>query len=177
MRTSVLLATFACLLASPLSAYAGRLDIAILQFKDKRDTAAMADALHTVDLMKISDSDRTETTVPALRGGDVVFTQSIGVGSGGKFANSTRLTNQRADVSGSLNGSTLSVQITILEGVKVGLRKYRQNTYSGSASVAGGVPQLISVRQVSGKTQTAIKGRAQIISYDYTSIIAACYTP
>ncbi len=177
MRTSVLFAAAACLFASSLAAHAGRLDIAILQFSDKRDATAMAEALRTVDLLQISDSDRTETNVPALRGGNVVFTQSIGISSGSKFASSTRLTNQRADVSGSLNGSNLSVEITILEGVKVGLRKYRQSTYSGSGSVAGGVPQLISVRQSAGKTQEAIKGRARIISYDFTSIIAARYTP
>ena len=177
MRTSVLLAAIACLAAAPFTAHAGRLDIAVLQFTDKRDTSAMAEALRSVDLLQISDSDRTETKAPALRGGYVVFTQSIGVSSGGKFASSTRLSNQRADVSGFLNGTNLAVQIIVLEGVKVGLRKYRQSTYSGSGSVSGAVPQLIAVQQSSGKTQTAIKGRAKIISYDFTTIVAACYTP
>jgi hypothetical protein len=107
----------------------------------------------------------------------VVFTQTLGVAAGGKFANSTRLGNQRADVSGSLNGSNLSVEITILEGVKVGLRKFRQNSYAGAGSVAGGVPRLIAVRQSKGKTQTAIKGRATIQEYNYTTIIVARYVP
>ncbi|MDD5198318.1 MAG: hypothetical protein PHC88_00815 [Terrimicrobiaceae bacterium] len=175
MRIPLLLAAVSFL--TPLAAHAGRLDIAVMQFTDPRDPTAMAQALNGVDLAQITDSDRTETNVPALRGGYVVFTQTLAVSPGGKFASTTRLTNQRADVSGSLNGSRLSVSIRILEGVKIGLRKFRESLYTGSASVAGGVPQLISVAQRIGKTQTAIKGRATIVSYNYTTIIAARYTP
>jgi len=155
-------------------ARAGRLDIAVIQFTDKRESATIAEALHGVDLAKITDSDRTETKVPGLSAGWVIFTQSLNVSSGGKFASTTRLSDQRADVVGSLNGSNLSVQVTILEGVKIGLRKYKQNTYSGSGSVAGGVPQLVGVTRSTGKTANS---RGRIISYDYTTIIAAVYRP
>jgi hypothetical protein len=177
MRPTILFAAVLSLLVAPLTAQAGRLDIAVMQFTDKRDPEAMAAALREIDLVKITDSDRTETSVPALRGGWVVFTQSIGVNPGGQFASSTRLTNQRADVSGSLNGSNLSVKISILEGVKVGLRKYTENTYEGSGSVAGGVPQLVGIRQTKNKTQTAIKGRTTITYMNFTTIIAARYVP
>jgi hypothetical protein len=174
MRTSVLFAALATLFFAPLAAQAGRLDIAVIQFTDKRDTAMIAEALRSVDLPKITDSDRTETKVKGLSAGWVIFTQSLNVSPGGKFASSTRLTNQRADVSGSLHGSDLSVQVTILEGVKIGLRKYRQNSYAGSGSVAGGVPQLIAVNRSTGKTANS---RGRVSSFDFTTIIAAVYTP
>jgi len=174
MRTHVLSAALAALFLAPLAAQAGRLDIAVIQFTDKRDPAIIAEGLRSVDLAKVTDSDRTETNVAGLRAGWVVFSQSMAVSPGNSFSTSTRLTNQRADVTGSLNGSKLSVQITILEGVKIGLRKYRQSSYSGSGSVAGGGPQLISVTRSTGKTANS---RGRISSYDFTTIIAASYTP
>jgi hypothetical protein len=173
MRTTVLFTALASLFLAPMAAHAGRLDIAVIQFTDKRDPAIIADGLRGVDLAKITDSDRTETKVAGLQSGWVVFSQSMSL-SGGSFATSTRLTNQRADVTGSLSGSKLSVQITILEGVKIGLRKYRQSSYAGSGSVAGGVPQLISVTRSTGKTANS---RGHISSYDFTTIIAASYMP
>lgn len=176
MRLTVLFAALATLLLTSLPAQAGRLDLVVLQFSDARDLDAVSAALREVDLLKISDSDRTETSVPALRGGWVVFTQSIGIG-GGAFGNSTRLSNERADVSGSLNGTNLSVQITILEGVKVGLRQYTERTYQGSGSVAGGYPQIVGVRQSKGKTQEAIKGRSKIVETNFTTLVIARYRP
>jgi len=155
-------------------ARAGRLDVAVIQFTDKREPATIAEALHGVDLATITDSDRTETKVPGLVSGWVIFTQSLNVPSGGKFASTTRLTDQRADITGSLNGTNLSVEVTILQGVKIGLRKHKQNTYSGAGSVAGGVPQLIGITRSTGKTANS---RGRIISYDYTTIIAAVYRP
>jgi len=174
MRTSVLFAAFSLLLFLPLTAHAGRLEIAVIQFKDKREPEMVAEALRQVDLAKITDSDRTETKEKWLTSGWVVFAQSLNVSPGGNFASSTRLTNQRADVSGSLNGSQLSVEITILEGVKIGLRKYTQRSYAGSGSVAGGVPQLISMARGSGKTANSF---GKVSSYDFSTIIAASYTP
>ncbi len=174
MRTSVLFAAIASLFLAPMAAQAGRLDIAVIQFTDKRDPDVIAEALHGVDLATITDSDRTETKVPGLSAGWVIFTQSLNVSSGGSFSSSTRLTNQRADVAGSLSGTKLSVQVTILEGVKIGLRKYKQSSYSGTGSVAGGVPQLISVARSTGKTANS---RGRVTSFDFTTIIAAVYHP
>ena len=172
MRT--LFIVLGLLLAAPLSVFAGRLDIAVIQFNDKREEAEIAAALRGVDLAKITDSDRTESMVPGLRSGWVTFAQSLTVTPGSKFSSSTRLASQRADISGVLSGSKVSVQITILEGVKVGLRKYRQSSYAGSGSVAGGVPQLLSFTRRSGKTANSY---GRILTYDYSTIVAACYTP
>lgn len=175
MRLPSLFSALAALLFVSV-AHAGRLDLAVLQFTDARNLDEVAAALKTVDLAKVTDSDRTETSVPGLRGGWVVFTQSLGVGAG-SFGNSTRLSNQRADVSGSLQGSNLSVKITILEGVKVGLRKYEERTYTGEGSVAGGYPQIVGVRQSKGKTQEAIKGRSRIVETEFTTLVIARYRP
>jgi hypothetical protein len=177
MRTPVLFAAAVSLLLATFSARAGQLTVAVMQFSDERNLTVVGQSLNAVDLAAITDSDRTETNEPGLRGGWVIFAQTLNVNPGGRFAGSTRLANQRADVSGSLNGSQLDVRINILEGVKVGLRKHRENTYEASGSVAGGVPQLIGVRQSKGKTQTAIKGRSNIVSVNFTTIIAAKYTP
>lgn len=160
-----------------LSARAGQLTIAVMQFSDDRDPAVISQSLASVNLAAITDSDRTETNETGLRGGWVLFAQTLNVNPGGGFASSTRLGNQRADVTGSLNGTNLSVRINILEGVKVGLRKHRENTYEATGSVAGGVPQLVGVRQSKGKTQTAIKGRQSIVSVNFTTIVAASYKP
>jgi len=177
MRPTLLFAAVVSFLSVTLAAHAGRLDLAVIQYTDARDLDAIAQALQGVDLMKITDSDRVESNLPALHAGWVVFNQSLAVAAGSNFANSTRLGNQRADVSGTVSGSNVSVEITILEGVKVGLRKYRQSNYAGSGSVAGGVPRIIAIRQSKGKTQTAIKGRATIQEYNYTTLIVARYVP
>jgi hypothetical protein len=171
MRTSLLCTLASFLLAT--SAFAGRLDLAIIEFSGARNADELAQALSACDLTKMTDSDRTETKTPVLQAGWVVFTQSFGISSG-RFANSTRLSNQRADVSGSLEGSHLSVEITTLEGVKIGLRKYRESHYSGDGSVAGGVPRIIALKQVKSKTANSY---GQVISKEFTSVLVARYTP
>jgi hypothetical protein len=171
MRTSFLCTLALFLLAS--SALAGRLDLAVIEFSGPRDPDALAAALRTCDLSKVTDSDRTETKDSALQAGWVIFTQSFGI-SGGRFANSTRLANQRADVSGSLEGSHLSVEVTTLEGVKIGLRKYRETHYAGDGSVAGGVPRILSIKQIKSKTANSY---GQVLTKEFTSVLVARYTP
>lgn len=170
-------AALAAVFLITLNAHAGRLDLFVLQFPDARDVNEVSAALEGADLVKITNSDNTETKIPALRGGSVVFVQSIGVSGNGKFGNSTRLSDERADVSGSLSGSNLSVEIAIEEGVNIGLRKFRRSVYAGSGSVAGGVPRIISVKQGKGRSQIAIKGDAKLTTYGYTTMLIAQYTP
>jgi hypothetical protein len=177
MRTSVLFAAVVSLLAASLSVHAGQLNIAILTFADERDQASVEEALDKIDLMKITDSDRTETSVRGLRGGNVVFVQSLPASIGTSFASSTRLDNMRADVSGSLGGSGVSVKVMILEGVKVGLRKHREWTYEGRGSLAGGGARLISFRQSTGTSMTMVKDRQKTITYSTTTVMLAQYIP
>jgi hypothetical protein len=171
MRTPFLCTLALFLLAT--SAFAGRLDLAIIEFTGARNADELAQALSACDLTRMTDSDRTETKVPVLQGGWVVFTQSFGISSG-HFGNSTRLSNQRADVSGTLEGNHLSIEITTLEGVKIGIRKYRESHYSGDGSVAGGVPRILALKQVKSKTANSY---GQVISKEFTSVLVARYTP
>jgi hypothetical protein len=177
MRTLVLLAAVVSFLAAPLTAQAGRLDIFILQFVDERDQASIEEALGKVDMLKVTNSDRTETSVKGLRGGNVIFVQSLPISTGQNFASSTRLDNRRADVSGTLSGSSVSVRVTLMEGVKVGLRKYKEFVYEGAGAIGGGVPHLISINRSTNKTMEMVKDRQRTITYDSTTIIIAQYTP
>ncbi|MGH8045719.1 MAG: hypothetical protein ACREKL_00610 [Chthoniobacterales bacterium] len=176
MRTTVLFAAVV-LFVTMLSARAGRLDIAIVQFSDERDQASIEASLGKVDLMKVVNSDRMETGVSGLRGGDVLFVQSVPATSGMSFSNSTRLGIQRADVEGALSGSNVSVRVTIFQGVKVGLRKFRSTEYTGAGSVAGGGARLISYSQSTNKSQTMVKDRSTTITYKLTTIMIAQYQP
>ncbi len=178
MRRSHLFA-LACLISALLvtPASAGRLDIAIIQFPDARSQDMIATSLAQADLLAITNSDSTETRDAGLMGGRVVFVQSFYTTPGSRFSTSTRLTNQRADVTGSLNGSNLDVEIVIQEGVKVGLRKFTSSTYGASGSIAGGLPVILALQQSTGKTQEVIKGKAKIVSTNFTSLITAQYTP
>lgn len=170
-----ILSLLAVLVTSTL-AHAGQLNLAVLQFTDARDPSEITSALAQVDLLKVTNSDRVETNVAGLRGGYVVFAQSIGVPSSGNFGNSTRIGNQRADVSGSLGGGRVNVEIAIEEGVKVGLRKFTRSVYSGSGEISR-VPQIISIKQSKGRSQIAIKGDAKLTSYNFTSVLVAQYLP
>jgi hypothetical protein len=109
----------------------------------------------------------------AIRGGRVVFVQSLPVGKSGPFASSTRLTNQRADMQGRVSGNSVSAEITIQEGVDVGIRKFTRSTYSGTGSLSGPTPSIISTRSSTGRTQTAIKGQSKLTNYTFTTLIVA----
>ncbi len=67
-----------------------------------------------------------------LKGGYVIFAQSIGTSPGSKFASTTRLKNDRVDVEGQLGSGNVSVSITTVEGVKAGLRSIESRVYTGS---------------------------------------------
>jgi len=178
MRTFALLAVVVVsLLSLSHTAQAGRLDIFILQFIDDRDQASIEEALGKVDMLKVTNSDRTETSVKGLRGGNVIFVQSLPISAGQSFSSSTRLDIRRADVSGTLGGSSVSVRVTLMEGVKVGLRKYKEYVYEGAGAIGGGVPHLISIQRSSNKTMEMIKDRQRTITYDSTTIMVAQYTP
>jgi len=159
------------------SAFAGRLDIAVIQFTDARTPEDIAAGLAKVDLFEITDSDRTETSDRSLRGGHVLFAQRFTLVPGSKFGMSTRIAENRADVSGSLSGSKLAVEIAIQQGVDVGLRKFTRHLFSGSGSIGGGVTKIISVKLSQGKTQSAVKGKSKLETYSYTSVLAAQYKP
>jgi hypothetical protein len=166
----------ALLLLCSATAFAGRLDLAIVQFPEVKTVEELNAALANVNLAEITNSDRTMTSESYLKGGYVIFAQSLGTSAGQKFASATRLSNKRADVEGSLGSGSLNVSIAISEGVEAGLRRFTRRVYEASGSFATGPAQVISLRQISGKTQSTIKGQATIKDINFCSAIIAQYT-
>lgn len=176
MRTLILLVALSTIVAS--QAIAGRLDLAIIQYTDGRNIDSVADALKKADLAQLADADKTQSKVGILQGGWVLFAQSIGVASESKFANSTRIGNSRADVSGSLSKGSIAVTVQLTSGIKAGLRKFSEATYSGSGSIASGSCQILSLSKSKGQSLSLIKGLpAQTVDYNFTNLLVARYTP
>lgn len=158
------------------TAAAGRLDIAIVQFPDPKTPEQLNAALAGSSLFELTNSSRTMSRESDLKGGAVIFAQSIQTG-GGAFGSSTRLSNQRADVSGTLSGGSVSVKVEIIEGVKAGLRSFENKVYTGSGSLAGGSPQILSMRIIKGKAPSVVKGQAKVVTYELSTAVIAQYTP
>lgn len=162
------------LAASPV--FAGRLDIAVIQFGSERTPEELAAALSRTNLSEITNSDRTITSENELKAGNVLFAQSFVASPGAGFATSTRLGNQRADVKGQLGSGRVSVNIDIIEGVKLGLRNYATSNYNGSGPVSS-APQIISMKQTRIKGPQVEKGQTKMRTLYLTTILVAQYQP
>jgi hypothetical protein len=57
---------------------------------------------------------------------------------GSQFSTSTRLKNSSADVEVNLGAGTISVAISLMEGVKAGLRSFQKKVYTGSGPLPPG---------------------------------------
>lgn len=163
--------------AATLNLSAGRLDVAVIQFPEPKTPEELNAALANVSLYELTDADRTRTDEPYLKGGYVIFAQSIGASPGAKFASATRLKNDRVDVEGHLGSGNVSVSITTVEGVKAGLRSIESRVYTGSGPLSPGAPQVLSIRQIKGKAPHVEKGQAKMKTYDLTTALIAQYTP
>ncbi len=158
-------------LALGLSAQAGQLNLAIVQFPEVKTVEELESALASVDLVEMTNSNRTMTSESYLKGGYVVFAQSLPVST--RFASSTRISDNRADVQGQFSGSNIAVTITLSEGVDAGLRRYSSRTYEANAPLSPGQPRVLSLRQISGKTQIVTKGQAAVKDTNFCSAIIA----
>jgi hypothetical protein len=156
---------------------AGQLDVAVIQFAEAKDQAALESALSEIRLAEITDSDRTRTSVPELKNGSVLFSQSFPASQGSRFATSTRLGNTRADVEGSLSGGALDVAIALQEGVQAGLRNFQKRNYAGRAALPSGPASLISIRRVQTSAPSVVKGQSTPDKQAYTIILVAQFTP
>ncbi|MBN8711201.1 MAG: hypothetical protein BGO12_10250 [Verrucomicrobia bacterium 61-8] len=156
--------------------FAGRLDIAVIQFGSERTPEELAAALSRTNLSEITNSDRTITSENELKAGNVLFAQSFVASPGAGFATSTRLGNQRADVKGQLGSGRVSVNIDIIEGVKLGLRNYATSNYNGSGPVSS-APQIISMKQTRIKGPQVEKGQTKMRTLYLTTILVAQYQP
>lgn len=157
------------LLAFSLAANASQLDLAVVQFPEVKTVGELEAALANVNLAEITNSNRTMTSESYLKGGYVVFAQSLPLS--GRFASSTRISNNRADVQGGVSGENIAVKITLSEGVEAGLRRFSSRTYEANAPLAPGQPRILSLRQVSGKFTHVIRGQASVKETNFCSAI------
>jgi hypothetical protein len=156
---------------------AGRLDLAVIQFPEEKAPAELEKALANVNLFEMTNADRTRTTHPYLKGGYVLFAQRLPAAPGTSFSTSTRLKNASADVDGHLRTDSISLSISLMEGVKAGLRTFQKKVYTGSGPLPPGSPHLLGVRQVRGRSTNVVKGQTKMEGYFRTTIVAAHYAP
>jgi len=166
MRTIIL---FASLFALSLPAFAGRLELVILQFPEVKSIDEVNAALARVRLEEITNSNRTMTREAALRGATVVFAQSLATAP--QFASTTRMENTKSEVTGSLGGGKISVSIALSEGVQAGLRRFQQRVYTASAPLTVGPARVLSHRQISGKIHSSFRGAAQTNEISFCSVL------
>lgn len=159
------------------SAFAGRLDLAIIQFGEEKTVEELEASLAKVDLFKITDSDRTMTTESYLKAGDVKFAASIPASPGTSFASTMRLKNDRADVEGKLGAGSIAVDVTLLEGVKAGLRNFEKKVYTGSGSLPAGSTRVLSMRITKGIAPKMDRNVSKMEAYHYVTVLVAHYTP
>jgi hypothetical protein len=157
------------ILCTSLAAGAAQLDLAVIQFPEVKTTEELNAALANVKLAEITNADRTMTSESYLKGGYVVFAQSLPLVS--RFVSSTRLSNNRAEVDGDLAGTNLRVTIKLSEGVAAGLRRFSSRTYEANAPLSPGQPKILSIRQVSAKIPTAIRGQVTMKESSFCTVI------
>lgn len=170
MRTFLL-----TLLALTTTTFAGELHLAVVQYASDKDPALLAEGFASVDLFEATNGDSVLKGDDYIRGGSVVFAQSVPASPGSRLTTSTRIGVDRAEVQTALNGTNLSATISIFTGVQQALRSFTERTYRGEGNVAGGRPVLINVQRSSGKTANNIKGRMTIKEVGYTTAIVAQY--
>jgi hypothetical protein len=159
---------FLCLLTSAASAR--QIDLAVIQFPEPKTAEELNAALAGTQLAAMTNSDRTTTNVPYLKGGTVLFAQSGGLGI---LDSSTRLGALRADVKGALQNGRLDVRIDLSEGVKSGLRSFTSRSFQGAEALPPGSPRVIALRTITRKTQSGTKGAIKIGESSTTNAIIA----
>jgi len=155
-RISILLVLIAVQTAS---SFAAQLDIAIIRFPEPKTVEQLNADLAGQSLAEITNADRTVTSVAGLKGGTVLYSASLPAGSP---ATSTRLGNSRADTEFALKNGSLTVQVTLSEGVDAGLRKFSSRTYQGAAPLPAGSPRVISLRTIASKTKSVTKDKSEV---------------
>ena len=165
------------LMAFPTAAcvFAGRLDVAVIQFPEEKTPAELQGALAEVNLFEMTNADRTRTTQAYLKGGTVLFAQRLPVLPGANFQTTTRLKNASADVQGRLEAGRVSISISLTEGIRAGWRSFQKKVYTGSGRLPPGPPNLLGVRQASGRYPSITKGQTKMESYHLTTVVVAQY--
>ncbi|HEY5792613.1 MAG TPA: hypothetical protein VIS74_04900, partial [Chthoniobacterales bacterium] len=123
------------LLALTASTFAGQLDLAVVQYATAKDSAELAAGFANVDLAEATNADSVIKGDNAIRGGSVIFAQTIPASPGSRLTTSTRLDARRVDVTTALNGLHLTANISIITGVQQALRSYTERTYAAEGDL------------------------------------------
>jgi hypothetical protein len=75
-----------------------------------------------------------------------------------------------------LGAGTISVAISLMEGVKAGLRSFQKKVYTGFGSWPPGSPHGLGVRQLKGQFPNVVKGQTKMESYFLTTVVLGQYT-
>lgn len=152
------------------AACASQIDLALIQFPETKTVEALNEALLKVSLAEISNSNRTVTKERALQGGIVIFSQRT---DSSNLNSSTRLGDNRADISGSYKNGQLDIQIAISEGVDSGLRSFTKRLFQGRADLPRGTSRVLSLRQIKRKVTVSERGRSEVRETETTTALMA----
>ncbi|HEU4679935.1 MAG TPA: hypothetical protein VFS35_10470 [Terrimicrobiaceae bacterium] len=173
MRTMLVNLLAACSCVATL--WGGWLDVAVVQFPEEKSLTELNQALDKVDLFEMTNADRTRSAHPYLKGGSVLFAQRLFASPEVGFATLTRLKNASADVEGRLGAGNISVSISLMEGIRVGLRSFQKKVYTGSGPLPVGSPRVLGIRQVRGRSANVVKGQTKMESYFLTTVLLGQY--
>ena len=140
MRTVLVNILAAC--SSFVTLLAGQLDVAVIQFPEEKNPTELQSAFATVDLFELTDADRTRSSNAYLKGGYVLFAQRLRAVPGSSFSTATRLKNSSASVTGRLDHASTALSISLVEGIKAGLRAFGKKVYTGSGPLPPGHPMF-----------------------------------
>ena len=143
-----------------ISVSAAQLDIAILQFTELKSTDEINSALVGVSLAELTNGDRTNTKISALKGGQVLFAQSLTPTP--NLRSYCRLSNNKVELDGGYNGGVLSLKITLSEELNIGLRRLSSRVFEGSAPLPLGSARVIAIRNIESKSRSYTRGIVEI---------------
>ena len=167
----------AVFLLAQVRSFAGQLDLAVIAFPEDKTVEELNAAFANVDLAEITDADRTRTKESYLKGGTIIFAQSLAATPGHSFGTSVRIDNKKAEVSGQLGSGRVQTTIVISEGIKAGLRSLQRKTYQGAGSI-GSTGQVLSMRISRGQFPDVGKGGLVTMKYyQATLVVVAAYRP
>lgn len=176
MKSIRILLAFGLLLGLSSVLQAGTLTFAVLQFSSLVEEGELREALAGESLRGVTGKDRMDSRNALLRNVPILFSQEVRVARGSGFANTTRLGAQQATVEGRVADS-ISLQVTLSEGVDAGLRRFSQSVYRGEGALVSGRPQVLSLRQVDSRTQTAQRGRPRMVTNQFTIALVYQFQP
>ena len=176
-RMRTIFVNFLAASLSVVSLIAGQLDIAVIQYPEEKGSAELQNALAKIALFELTNSDRTRTTQPYLKGGYVLFAQRLPATLGASFSTATRLKNAGAEVKAHLTAGAIAVSVSLIHGVNAGWRTFARQVYTGSGPLPTGPPRLLSVRTASGRSPNTVKGQTTMQSFHQTTLLIAQYAP